>query len=447
MQLKPSPKNYDAEESLLGCVLLKGKEIYERVSPWIRVSEAFHSKENKRIWETVVVLYKENSPIDIVTVNEKSKAIFNKEDAISSYYLSGLPQQVPTTANAEEYARIIWEKYIQRETAKSANRLYNLSFDNGEDIQRILDEHTRLVEELKEIQPSRAKTIEDIVEEAKVNIKEGGNIIPFGMGVLDYPAGGMTRKEITVLGGRPGHGKTTLMINVLKSLIEQGLKVMLFNREMSNTEMIKKMCVLEDSQLLYANVRRNDFSDGSDVLMEMQLKNIKEKYANLIMYDHIRSLSDTMSEIAKHKPDVIIDDYIQLIQADGANEGRRFEIEKIMQEYKWICKSENASAFLLSQLNREMDRRINPEPRMSDYSESGVIEQTAETAMFVFYGYNHDSQSYDRFESKIISAKARYGNVGSYMVGFNGNKCKFYQNREEAFIDTEDKKDKEARKK
>ena len=447
MQLKPSPKNYDAEESLLGCVLLKGKEIYERVSPWIRVSEAFHSKENKRIWETVVVLYKENSPIDIVTVNEKSKAIFNKEDAISSYYLSGLPQQVPTTANAEEYARIIWEKYIQRETAKSANRLYNLSFDNGEDIQRILDEHTRLVEELKEIQPSRAKTIEDIVEEAKVNIKEGGNIIPFGMGVLDYPAGGMTRKEITVLGGRPGHGKTTLMINVLKSLIEQGLKVMLFNREMSNTEMIKKMCVLEDSQLLYANVRRNDFSDGSDVLMEMQLKNIKEKYSNLIMYDHIRSLSDTMSEIAKHKPDVIIDDYIQLIQADGANEGRRFEIEKIMQEYKWICKSENASAFLLSQLNREMDRRINPEPRMSDYSESGVIEQTAETAMFVFYGYNFDSQSYDRFESKIISAKARYGNVGSYMVGFNGNKCKFYQNREEAFIDTEDKKDKEARKK
>ena len=165
------------------------------------------------------------------------------------------------------------------------------------------------------------------------------------------------------------------------------------------------------------------------------------------MYDHIRCLSDTMSEIAKHKPDVIIDDYIQLIQADGANEGRRFEIEKIMQEYKWICKSENASAFLLSQLNREMDRRINPEPRMSDYSESGVIEQTAETAMFVFYGYNFDSASYDRYESKIISAKARYGNVGSYMVGFNGNKCKFYSNRELAFNDTKDKKDTKGSKK
>ena len=442
---KPYPKSYDAEESVLGCILLEGKSIYEKVAPWIRTNEAFHSTENRKIWNVITHLYKENSPIDIVTVMEKSKTLYKNGD-MSGFYLTGLPERVPTTANVEEYARIIWEKYIQRETAKSANKLYNVSFDETEDVQAILDEHTKLIEELKEIQPSRAKSIEDIVDEAKVNIKEGGNIIPFGIDVLDYPAGGMTRKEITVLGGRPGHGKTTLMINVLKSLVEQGLNVMLFNREMSNTEMIKKMCVLENDDLFYTNVRRNQFTDVSEVVMEMQMEKIKTKYSNLKMYDHIRSLSDTISEIAKHKPDVIIDDYIQLIQADGVNEGRRFEIERIMQEYKWICKSENASAFLLSQLNREMDRRINPEPKMSDYSESGVIEQTAETAMFVFYGYNFDGESYDKYESKIISAKARYGNVGSYIVGFNGNKCKFYRNRDLAFDDTEDNKGSKDRK-
>ena len=435
---KPFPKSFDAEESLLGAILLKGRAVYEKVSPWITVDEAFYSSDNKKIWNTIVSLYKENSPIDLVTVMEKSKSLYNG-DAFSGYYLTGLPEKVPSTSNAEEYARIIWEKYIQRETAKSANKLYNVSFDEGEDVQLILDEHTKLIEELKQIQPSRVMSIEDIIDEAKVNIKEGNNIISFGMDVLDYPAGGMTRIEITVLGGRPGHGKTTLMLNVLKSLIDQGLNVMLFNREMSNTEMIKKMCVLENNELLYSDVRRNKFDSKSEVLMELQMENLKKKYKNLKMYDHIRSLSDTMSEIAKHKPDVIIDDYIQLIQADGSNEGRRFEIEKIMQEYKWICKSENASAFLLSQLNREMDRRINPEPRMSDYSESGVIEQTAETAMFVFYGYNFDSSAYDKYESKLISAKARYGNVGSYMVGFNGNKCKFYKSRELAFNDTKDR--------
>ena len=437
--MKEQPKSYEAEESLLGAILLEGKSIYEKVSPWIRVNDAFYNPDNKMIWDVIKTLYKENVAIDVVTVMEKSKAMYNGDSNLSAFYLTGLPESVPTTANVEEYARIIWEKYIQRETAKSANRLYNLSFDETENVQTILDEHSRLVEELKEIQPSRVKTIEAIVDEAKVNIKEGGNLIPFGMDVLDYPAGGMTRKEITVLGGRPGHGKTTLMINVMKSLIEQGLNVMLFNREMSNTEMIKKIYVIENKDLLYQDVRRNEFNDKTEVIMEMQMEKIKDKYKNLKMYDHIRSLSDTMSEIAKHKPDVIIDDYIQLIQADGVNEGRRFEIEKIMQEYKWICKSENASAFLLSQLNREMDKRINPEPKMSDYSESGVIEQTAETAMFVFYGYNFDSESYDRYESKIISAKARYGNVGSYMVGFNGNKCKFYSTRALAFDDTKDK--------
>ena len=445
MNNKPNPKSFEAEESLLGAILLKGRPIYERVAPWIRVDDAFYKPDNKKIWNVIVTLYKENSPIDIITVMEKSKSLYNGNN-FSGYYLTGLPDKVPSTSNVEQYARIIWEKYIQRETAKSANKLYNVSFDESEDVQLILDEHTRLIEELKQIQPSRVMSIEDIVDEAKVNIKEGNNIIPFGMEVLDYPAGGMTRKEITVLGGRPGHGKTTLMMNVLKSLIEQGLNVMLFNREMSNTEMIKKMCVLENEKLLYQDVRRNDFGPESEVLMELQMEAIKEKYKNLKMYDHIRSLSETMSEIAKHKPDVIIDDYIQLIQADGANEGRRFEIEKIMQEYKWICKSENASAFLLSQLNREMDRRINPEPRMSDYSESGVIEQTAETAMFVFYGYNFDSSAYDRYESKIISAKARYGNVGSYMVGFNGNKCKFYTTRQLAYDDTKNKEVIEARK-
>ena len=188
--MKEQPKSYEAEESLLGAILLEGKPIYEKVSPWIRVNDAFYNPDNKMIWDVIKTLYKENVAIDVVTVMEKSKAMYNGDNNLSAFYLTGLPESVPTTANVEEYARIIWEKYIQRETAKSANRLYNLSFDETENVQTILDEHSRLVEELKEIQPSRVKTIEAIVDEAKVNIKEGGNLIPFGMDVLDYPAGG-----------------------------------------------------------------------------------------------------------------------------------------------------------------------------------------------------------------------------------------------------------------
>ena len=156
---KPFPKSYDAEESLLGAILLEGKTIYEKVSPWIRVDEAFYSDDNKMIWNIIKTLYKENTPIDVVTVMEKSKSMYNGESALTGYYLTGLPERVPTTSNVEEYARIIWEKYIQRETAKSAHKLYNVSFDETDNVQTILDEHTRLIEELKEIQPSRVKTL------------------------------------------------------------------------------------------------------------------------------------------------------------------------------------------------------------------------------------------------------------------------------------------------
>ena len=152
------------------------------------------------------------------------------------------------------------------------------------------------------------------------------------------------------------------------------------------------------------------------------------------MYDNIRSLEESMSQVSKHKPDIVIDDYIQLIQHNPETD-RRFQIESIMQDYKWICKRENCAAFILSQLNREIERRIDPYPRMSDYAESGVIEQTVETAVFVFYGYNFDHEEYDKYETEIISCKSRYGRVGGYKVGFNGNRCRFYSTRTNAIND------------
>ena len=108
-----------------------------------------------------------------------------------------------------------------------------------------------------------------------------------------------------------------------------------------------------------------------------------------------------------------------------------------MQEYKWVCKAENCSALLVSQLNREIERRIEPRPRLSDYAESGVIEQTAEAAIFVFYGYNFNSEEYSKYECEIISAKSRYGKIGRYSIGFGGDRCKFFTNPEDAKEDLE----------
>jgi len=431
-ELKAMPSAGEAEEALLGCAILGGDKEIEISLAWIRDNNAFYDKSNRNTWKAIQELYRNNVEIDLITLSDKMKDMTGDSQA---FYLTGLTEKVPAVSNVTQYARIVWEKYIQRETAKSAKKLMDASYEDYKEVGNILETHTKLISELREIQPSKQINITDLVEEMKHNIKDGTNIIPFNKPYLDFSAGGMTRKEITVIGGRPGHGKTTLVINIIKGLIEQGYRVMMFNREMSNTEMLKKLVVMESPNLLYANIRQNSVGENNEVEFEDTLDTIKSKYENLIMYENIRTLDDAMREIAKHKPDVIVDDYIQLIQVNGVKEGRRFEIERIMQEYKWICKSENCSAILVSQLNREIEKRIDPRPRMSDYAESGVIEQTAESAVFVFYGYNFDHERYDRYGSEIIISKSRYGRVGTYPVGFNGNRCSYYMNKDMAMGD------------
>ena len=433
MDTKVAPSSRDAEESVLGCILLDGVSVYEKVAAWIRTEDAFYYKDNQIVWKAIKNIYKTGEPIDLVTVANKVKD-FNEGEAMG-YFITGLTTDCFIT-NVEHHAKIIWERHIQREAAKTANKLYKTSFTDYEKLDSTLQQHSRIIDELKDLQPSKKTEISDILNSTLSNLKDGGNIIPFGMQQLDYPAGGMTRKEVTVLGGRPGHGKTTLSINIVRSLITQGYKVMLFNREMSNEEVMKKIIIMESKDIEYSKVRKNKLSDDEIIKIELLNEKIKKKYKNLIMYDNIRKLGEAMLEISRYKPDVVLDDYIQLIQVDDIEE-RRFQIEAIMMEYKWICKKENCSAILVSQLNREIEKRIDPKPRLSDFAESGVIEQTAETAIMPFYGWNFDNESYDKYEIEIIVPKARYGKVGTYVMGFNGNRCKFYFNREDATKDVD----------
>ena len=474
------PKAEQAEIAVLGSILLEGNEVFEKSKGIIRNAKAFYSEKHQNVWNTFVELYRNNVAIDTVTVyNAMKDSKIDKN--LTTYYLTGLADGVPTTANIEHYSKIVWYKYIQRRVIKGSQVLYNLSLNSKEDVIELLHEHEKEIEELKSVAPSKKVDTKDIIDDTISTLKTGSNLIPFGIEQLDKAAGGMTRSEITVLGGRPGHGKTTMVINVVKRLLEQGFKVMLFNREMTNVEMMKKILVMEFQQFSYERIRKasdirkeiteinlkkeelgekyknlimlDDCKTLADAMKEISKEKIRkaknidneiaeislaktelgEKYKNLIMHDDCKTLADAMKEIAKEKPDVVLDDYIQLIRTDNKNnKDRRFEIEDIMLDYKWICKKVNCSAILVSQLNREIERRIDPRPKLSDFAESGVIEQTAEAAFFVYYPYAVDDKENDRYQMEIICQKARYGQLGSYDLGFNGDKCSVYFDRTEA---------------
>ena len=430
--VKQMPQNVEAEEAVLGSVLIGGDVEMQIAMGWIREDDAFYSEKCRNIFRCMKELYNNKIPIDVITLSNKVQETFGMQDSL---YIMDLQDNVVTKSKVEHYSKIVWERYIQRETAKSAQDLLNASYENYNEVGNIIEKHSRLIDELRHIQPTRARDISDIVDETNQSLQEDSNTIQFGLGRLDNFAGGMTRKEITVLGGRPGHGKTTLMLNVVRGLIEQGYSVMLFNREMSNIETMKKLYVMESNDISYSMIR-SGISEDKKIALNSVSEYVKEKYEKLTAFDDIRSLDDCIREINKGKPDVVIDDYIQLIDVGQGYKDRRFEIEKIVQDYKWAVKQNNCSAILVSQLNRDIEKRFDPRPRMSDYAESGVIEQTAESAMFVFYGYNFDSEKYNRYKSEVIVAKSRYGQIGTYPMGFNGNKCKFYNDYKEAEKDT-----------
>ena len=183
---------------------------------------------------------------------------------------------------------------------------------------------------------------------------------------------------------------------------------------------------MESQFLTSSDVRRQALGDVQNEELDKMKEDIVKKYENLVMFDNIGGLSEAIREISRIKPDVVIDDYIQLVQMDDKME-RRFQLEKIMHQYKWSAKKNDCHVILVSQLNREIERRLDPRPKMSDFAESGVIEQTAESAMFVFYGWNFNPKTYRENQCEIIFAKSRYGKQGAIDMGFDGNKCSYYE--------------------
>ena len=378
------PSNQEAEIAVLGGILLEGNEVYEKAKSWIKDDEAFYFMRHQIIWQAIGTLYKSNTPIDVVTIHTelKKKDKYDTEHVadLNAYFLTGLADGVPTTANVEHYAKDIWYKHIQRLAIKSAQKLYAMSLTDKEDVLDILHKHEKIIEELKESAPSKKVETEDIIDNTIETLKTGSNLIPFGIEQMDNAAGGMTRSEVTVVGGRPGHGKTTLVINIVKRLLEQGFRVMLFNREMTNVEMMKKILVMEFQEFSYEKIRKAENIEKEIAEISMKKEALGEKYKNLIMHDDCKTLADAMKEISREKPDVILDDYLQLIRTDNSNnKDRRFEIEDIMLDYKWICKKINCSAILVSQLNREIGlgvfHKLNLSARL-DRPDSTIIIDT-----------------------------------------------------------------------
>jgi replicative DNA helicase len=415
-------KNIELEEALLGCIINDSEQLTS-VKSWITEIDFFYSEFNKDVWRVIIKLEEHDSDIDLNTVSGSlEKDALNKTPV---YRLTEFMEMATSPSKAEGYAKILHGIWLRRKLDRQAYEISKTIKDDTVETRHLLEDAHTTIGNLIRLQPGKKFNMDNLLEATVESIFARTTLIKTGIDVLDSAISGMTRGEITIIAGRPGNAKTTIAANIARHLVHQGKKVVMFNREMPNTEMMKKFLAMESKSLLYRNLRHNVGLNNQEVMDTAS--RISELYNDkLFMFDDIRDLDGSFREIKAINPDVIIDDHIGLIEYP-ANDRRdlRLKIGDTTRRYKWLAKAQNMSVMLVSQMNRNVEYRNDRIPRLSDLAESGNLEQDAELVIFTHYpwvsryGDDGNSECY----LQLIVAKNRYGNTNMCEAGYHGNSC------------------------
>ena len=428
------PYDVELEDSVLGS-LMHNEDAYDSIAKYIIDEDVFSRTESRLLWNKITSLRKEKKKIDLITICS-NLTLEEVKEGLTKYYITGCSSNAPLKGMEEYYASQIYEKYIMRKVIVKVDKIKKQAEGNYTKVyETISDTHT-LFGELLSLRPSSAQSIDDILDDTLESItSKTTKLVKTGYPGIDRFAGGLTRGEITIIGGRPGHGKTTVLINMLSKAIHNGLKAIFFSRELPNSELLKKIICLESGELSYSMVRKNIYSEQEMIFVNQTIRDIKKLYNDdkFLMFDNLRDFSKSASEVKKFKPDIIFDDYIQLIKTSGKEDQRRLQIESLVNDYKWLAKETDAVVVLASQLNRGIEYRGNNyEPQLSDLAESGAIEQVAENVFFSHYDYKVKGEAGKGKNVITLSAKkVRYGDTGSIDLGYDGDKCRIYNSMEE----------------
>ena len=429
-----APHNLEAERLILGQALVDNSVI-DQISQYIPEEQVFYNTGHQDIWKCILSLHRDGATvIDPITIMSQMPDKTNLESP--GFYLTGLMEDVVSTANAEHYAKLVYEKWLIRKVIIKSKKIEKVMDLDADGAAQALQRLNREIEDILNLRIREDFNLNALLRDTVKHMTVTDNIIPFGFKPIDDLTGGMTKGEITVVAGRPGHFKSTMTINIVSNLLNRGQKVLVFNREMSNVEMMKKLIIIESETLSYHTMRMGDFNESDKKELELAKNIITDKYQNLIMYDDVFDIDRAMREIRKHKPDVVVDDYIGLIDVIGV-EDNRLRIDNIMKQYKRAAKTYGLAAILVSQLNRACEDRANKRPILRDLRDSGSIEQDAEMILFMYYDwrYNYQDSMVGEHGIEVVLGKNRYGKTGSKVLGVVGDRCKILNSAEDAMYE------------
>ena len=439
---KLPPQAIDLEEVVLGAMMIDKKGVDTVID--ILHSEAFYKESHQFIFESIVKLFENTEPIDLLTVSAKLRADGKLEKIGGDYYLIQLTQKVSSSAHIEYHARIILQKYIQRSLIKISTEIIEDSYDETKDVFDLLDSaESKLYDVTQGNIKKSTETAQNLVIKAKRKIeeisnKDGLSGVPSGFSEVDKLTSGWQPSDLVIIASRPGMGKTALTLSMARNMaVAKKIPVAFFSLEMSSIQLITRL-ISSETGLSSEKLRTGDLEK-----FEWEQLNVKvSALENAPLYiDDTPSLSifDLRAKARRLSSQfgikLIVIDYLQLMSAGGSNKtgNREQEISTISRNLKALAKELNIPVIALSQLSRAVETRGGSKrPILSDLRESGAIEQDADIVSFIYRPeyykideWDDEERSPSAGQAEFIVAKHRNGGLNNIKLKFVPNLGKF----------------------
>lgn len=430
---KVPPHNVDAEQSVLGALLLDNSAISKVVrylSP-----EDFYLESHRVIFNVVLELEESGQAADLVTITDKLRRQGELEKVGGATYVATLTNISPTSANVEYYARIVEEKALLRNLINLATRIAGMGYEGSEDAERLMEEAEKMLLEIGSRRTSVVfSEIKDVLMDTFKHIEylceHKGKITgaPTGFKDLDKLCQGFQPGDLVIVAGRPSMGKTSFGLCIAhQSTVQTQQPVAIFSLEMSKEQLVQRMlcaeAMVDQHKIRTGFINDDDWGKLSQKARDMAKLPIYIDDSGVLTVRQIRAKARRMH--AEKGLGLIIIDYLQLMQGSRKIENRQQEIAEISRSLKGLAKELNTPIIALAQLSRSVEQRQDKKPLMSDLRESGSIEQDADVVMFIYRDeyYNPDTEKIGIAE--IIVSKQRNGPTGIVELAFLKEYTKF----------------------
>jgi len=427
------PHSVEAEQSVIGSMIMDREAIV--VASEIITGEDFYNKQYGVVFETMVELNDEGSPVDLITLQNRLREKDVPPEVSSLEFVRELVNAVPTSANIKYYANIVAEKSTLRKLIRLNEEIANTCYAGKESLEYILEDTEKRVFQLVQKRsaddyvPIRQVVLNaiDRIEQASKN-KGSVTGIPTGFIDLDYRTAGMQPSDLVLIAARPSMGKTALALNIAQYVaFKKNMTVAVFSLEMSKEQLVNRMFSMESS-VDAQKLRTGQLNDQEWERLIESAGVIGQ--SDLIIDDTPGiSVSELRSKCRKYKLEhnlsMIIIDYLQLMTGSGKSDSRQQEVSDISRSLKAVARELSVPVLALSQLSRAVEQRPDHRPMLSDLRESGAIEQDADVVMFIYRDdyYNHDTEK--KGISEIIIAKQRNGPIGTVELAWLPEYTKF----------------------